>query len=288
MTLNELEKNCVFRYRSMNKNTMREILNTEIWHSTIEGLNDPFEFPITLDWNHLINGSAKDLQEYAMHFGIIPKQEIGYYLAQGKINDLRKIIINNLDKLKKSLPEYYGSLFVSCFSGNMKSPLMWSHYSDGMKGVCIAYNRAYLEKESHFKLCPIMYNKVPMAVNFLHLKMIPVVDEFPYYDFGTGLDSLAKGYLVRLHSYEYLYQKHERWNYEKEFRNIIDPNAIRSNPKKGELIKFSREAISAIIIGSKIKITHKKMIIKYCGANNIQVYVASPKLDDYTVQIQAL
>ncbi|WP_305846033.1 hypothetical protein [Photobacterium kishitanii] len=38
-------KNCLFRYRSYNEFTLKEILYNELWHSTVKGLNDPFEFP---------------------------------------------------------------------------------------------------------------------------------------------------------------------------------------------------------------------------------------------------
>jgi hypothetical protein len=288
MTLEELEKNCVFRYRMMNKNTMREVLDAKIWHSTIEGLNDPFEFPITLEWKKLINANPDVLAEYAKHFDMFSLDEILYYLCSGKIEEFRSIITNNLNKLKNSLPRYYGSLFVACFSGNMKSPLMWSHYADGMKGVCIAYNRDCLEKTNAFKLYPIKYNKAPIAMDYSHLKMVPVREDYSKYDFEINDTSVISEKLVRLNSYEYLYQKHDIWNYENEFRNIIDPNSKRSDPQRGGLIDFPREAVSAIIVGSKIKKNHKKMVFKYGSANNIPIYIASPDLGDYTVMIEPL
>ncbi|MCF5874523.1 hypothetical protein [Aeromonas veronii] len=68
MQLEEVLEKCVFRYRAMNKNTMKEVLNSTIWHSTIEGLNDPFEFPISLDWKELEKKDAETLTKYALFF----------------------------------------------------------------------------------------------------------------------------------------------------------------------------------------------------------------------------
>jgi hypothetical protein len=288
MTINELEEKCVFRYRAMNKNTMKEVLNTEIWHSTIDNLNDPFEFPIHLDWSELKKSDASTLTKYAQHFSILSNDEITYYIINNQLDKIRNIIIDNLEKLQMSLPEYYSGLFVACFSGNMKSPLMWSHYSDGMKGLCIAYNRNHLESSELFKLFPIEYNQNPIKFNYSDLTMIPVMNEFKYYDYEKNEESVGKGSLVRLTSYKYLYQKHERWGYEEEMRNIIDPNSKRSNPKNGGLIAYPKGAVSAVIVGSKMKKTHKKMVVSYCAKNGIPVYVASPNLSDYTVKIQAL
>ncbi|AVI67577.1 MULTISPECIES: DUF2971 domain-containing protein [Shewanella] len=286
MTLDELEKKCVFRYRTMNKNTMNEVLNEEIWHSTIDGLNDPFEFPITLDWSNLKDCDNGVLVKYALHFKILPTNEMTAYFLDGMSDKVREIVVLNLDKLKSSLPEYYGGLFVACFSKNMRSPLMWSHYSDGMKGVCIAYDRSRLEESEQYDLHPVQYNETPLKLDYTHLHMVDAVDEFKYFDFVNNEHSLAKGFLVRLLSYDYLYQKHKRWSYEYELRNIIDPNNSRSNPKFGHAISRPKGAISAIIIGSKMKKIHINMVNKYCDFHDIPIYVASPKFDDYSVKIK--
>ncbi len=288
MTLNELEEKCVFRYREMNKNTINEVLNAKIWHSTVDKLNDPFEFPVTLDWSELNTNDVSILTKYAQHFSIIPNDDIIQYILNKQIKKIRNILIFNLEKLKISLPEYYGSLFVASFSKNIKSSLMWSHYSDGMKGLCIAYDRDHLESSELFKLYPIEYNQNPIKINYFDLTMLPVMNGFQYYCYEKNELSVGQGYLVRLASLESLYQKHACWDYEEELRNIIDPNTNKSNPKHGDLVTYTKGAVSAIIIGSKMKKVHKKMVVRYCAKNDIPVYVASPNLIDYTVKIQAL
>jgi len=272
----------------MSKNTMKEVLNSEIWHSTIDKLNDPFEFPITLDWSELKDCDDGALVKCVKHFSILPQDEIIHYILNNQSDTIRNIVINNLEKFKLSLPEYYGGLYVACFSSNINSPLMWSHYSDGMRGLCIAYNRDHLEKSELFDLYPVEYNQSPIKFKYTDLKVIQVMNEMPFYDYEKNEESVWEGYLARLTSYDYLYQKHDRWGYEGEMRNIIDPNAKKSNSKIGDLITYPKESVSAIIIGSKMNKIHKKMVVKYCEKNGITVYIASPNLSDYTVQIEAL
>ncbi|EMV9318857.1 DUF2971 domain-containing protein [Vibrio vulnificus] len=284
----EISEKCVFRYRAMNKNTMKEVLDAKIWHSTTEGLNDPFEFPISLDWQELERKDVEILTKYALKFDIFNHEEILHLIFNDQIELLYKTIKDNLEKLKSSLPDYYNSLILCCFSKNYDSPLMWSHYSDGMRGVCIAYNKAKLEASELFKLYPVMYNKVPIKFNYTHLKLVPIVDDFKFYDYEKNENSIATGYLTRLNSYDYLYQKHERWDYEKELRNIIDPDALKSKPMNGDLIEYPSGAIEAIIIGSKMKAVHKRLVLKYCSKNQIPVLVATPNVEDYSVRVTAL
>lgn len=288
MQLEEVLEKCVFRYRAMNKNTMKEVLNSTIWHSTIEGLNDPFEFPISLDWKELEKKDAETLTKYALFFSILPQDEIIHYIVNNDLETMYNIIKSNLDKFKVSLPEYCGSLIVSCFSEKHDSPLMWSHYSDGMKGLCIAYDKEKLESSSLFKLYPVEYNLNPIQFDYKDLKLIRAVDDFKYYDYEKNIKSIGSGFFARLKSYQYLYQKHKRWEYESELRNIIDPDASKSNPKKGELIDYPREAVRGIIIGSKMSNIHKRLVRKYCTMNDIPIFLAKPNFEDYSVHISDL
>ncbi|MCR9850337.1 DUF2971 domain-containing protein [Vibrio antiquarius] len=288
MTIDELREQCVFRYRVMNKNTMKEALNSEIWHSTIEGLNDPFEFPTRINWDELEKKDAATLTKYARFFSILPDEEITYYIVRQQLELLYEIIKTSLESSKKAFYDYSESLIVACFSNNLTSPLMWSHYSDGMKGLCIAYNRKVLEASDSFLLQPVVYNKTPFTFDYKDLMHIPAVDEFKFYNYEKNEESVSKGFLVRLNSYHYLYQKHDRWEYEGELRNIIDPNSSKSEFTSGKLIEFPNDSISAIIIGYKMTAIHQKLVAKYCALHNIPIFMASPNFSDYSVRVKAL
>lgn len=156
---------------------------------------------------------------------------------------------------------------------------MWSHYADGMRGVCIAYNRKSIENHENFNLQSVVYNIHPIEFNHDDLKTIPVISEFKSYDFKNSEPILSEGRLVRLKSQEYLFQKHISWEYEGEIRNIVDPNK-RLN---GQLVSFPSSAINAIIIGYKISNHNAKRIQNFCKKNHLSMFVAYPDKTNYKV-----
>ncbi len=166
----------------------------------------------------------------------------------------------------------------------MESPLMWSHYADGMRGICIAYNKGSFEKEDKYNLQSVEYNTHPIEFNHGDLKTIPVINEFKSYDFKNSEYILSEGRLVRLKSQKYLFQKYINWGYEHEIRNIVVPNA----KVDGMLVPFPEYAIKAIIIGSKISHINKKFIIKLCKDNKISMFIASPDKVNYKVNIEKI
>ncbi len=283
MTLTELKETCIFRYRNFNKNTRREVVNSEMWHSNIDGLNDPFEFPIVVNWDKKLHSKDKDtLAHYALKYNFLSSLELSKMLIDHKnygVDSIYRIIIENLERLVIGLNDYINNLLVCCFSKNMESPLMWSHYADGMRGVCIAYNRKSIENHENFNLLPVVYNTHPIKFNEDDIKTIKVIDEFKSFDFKNSEPILTDGRLIRLKSQKYFFQKHINWEYEGEVRNIVDLNKRRN----GQLVSFPKSAINAIIIGYKISEHNANRILKFCKKNHLSMFVAYPDKSNYKV-----
>lgn len=287
MTLTELKENCIFRYRKFNKNTKKEVTNFNIWHSNIEGLNDPFEFPITLNWDKLHSKDKSILVEYALKYNILNRTELCKMLMDEKnhgVEHIYRVIMENLDRSALALNDYINTLLVCCFSENMESPLMWSHYADGMRGVCIAYNKESFVKNDNFDLQSVEYNPRPIEFNHGDLTTTPIINEFKSYDFKNSENILSEGRLVRLKSQRYLLQKHMSWEYEREVRNIIDPNARVD----GMLVPFPKSAIKAIIVGSKMSLLNARMTLRFCKKNHLSMFVAHPDKTNYKVNIEKI
>ncbi|WP_170916304.1 DUF2971 domain-containing protein [Salmonella enterica] len=289
MQLDEIEKTCLFRYRNFNKNTIKEVLNKEIWHSDVKNLNDPFEFPINFDWSEIDGKDIGLLVKYAMHFKFLPTEEITAYLIRKEVDKLYNIVNENLYYSNLAMKEYYESLYVCCFSQSLKDPLMWSHYSDGMKGVCIAYDKKILKETSEYEnLNEVVYNKIPIEFLFKDFRADKISGEFQYYDEVHKQHRVAEACLIRLNTFSHLYQKHERWGYEGEVRNIVDLNIPRSKRNGGALVKYPSNAVKAIFVGFKMKIVNVKMILKYCSMNRVPLYFVSPNKFDYSISIKPL
>ena len=105
------------KYRAINKYTISSLVNSELYFASPETLNDPFDCSVE-----------------------IPKAlEAAISLAKGATKDL-------LIKLRNE-GEYFGTIQdmllrygVCSFSTDETNPLLWSHYSDEHRGLCLMYD----------------------------------------------------------------------------------------------------------------------------------------------------
>lgn len=149
-----------FRYRKLNENTLKSIINDEIWLSTLTSLNDPFECSLQVDNNECLRvyfSSEPFKQGFKRLFGLeLSSEELEHivksdtpYIEYSQICFAKNIELNitpqeQLNRVQKRWSEIMDdasrSIRVSCFSKFNNSLLMWSHYADEHKGICIEYD----------------------------------------------------------------------------------------------------------------------------------------------------
>ncbi len=131
-----------------------------------------------------------------------------------------------LQYMKKTLAKKHGLL---CFSSTWQEPLMWAHYGDKHRGVCLGF-----EVADHL---PQQVKYVPARLNY-DLSSEPV-------PFSSQAAKLV---------HESLYTKHIGWAYEKEWRVYTD---LREPEKDGRYFaSFSDELVlREVLLGERCKLT---------------------------------
>lgn len=153
-----------FKYQPINKYSLLNLENNQLWASHPSEFNDPFEFKFT---------------------------QIGKNLTKNEIDQF----IHDIDKFK-----------VVCLSQDPANILMWSHYADFHKGMCLGF----------------YHETLTYAVNYS--------DEFPRIDFKNN-DPKLKG----LQMYRVIHSKSKQWEYEKERRITLTPGTRSEQTYPGEL-----------------------------------------------------
>ncbi|MFQ7593460.1 MAG: DUF2971 domain-containing protein [Acutalibacteraceae bacterium] len=107
----------LYKYYPFDKIRLNSLVNNKIWLSTPEKYNDPFEFHFTL---------YPEVEEVARrtgteHFWVDIREE---YNA----------------KVAKKIEESKRKFCLCCFSEEYKNILMWSHYAENHKGICVEYD----------------------------------------------------------------------------------------------------------------------------------------------------
>lgn len=193
------------------------------------------------------------------------------YLEEPDFNGLSDIIENsNEDELyKKECRDrirYYGKkeykesvdnalskIGVCCFSKNRDNILMWSHYSNNHKGICLQFD--ILEDTDFFSTAiPVSYvNRMPLYNHFSDRKLI--------------IEKIIQ-------------PKSIDWIYEQEVR-IVKTNVDIENNEGNQVFKFKPIALRKIIFGCKATQTTIEKYKRLCNVKEFK-HVKFSKMEQMT------
>lgn len=223
----------IYKYRLIDSNFCNALVNNYLWFSSFDDFNDPFD------------GRLKYPKQYS-------RNEINHFLQtissihdEKKIKEKTEYLYNNQDELSEiisnAIADQKKETKVCCFSQINDSILMWSHYADGHKGVCLEFD-VTKDPSVFCTLQKVVYQPEYSISNYL-------------------LDS--KNTILNM-----LKIKSQDWQYEHEYR-VIRPqetcNKIYYKPEALVSIIFGcncpRQDITNItrIIGSRVK--YKKCVL---------------------------
>jgi len=183
----------LYKYQAINKMVLSNLAHRKLWVSFPSVFNDPFEF--RLQRTNDVRG-LEELRKQNPHLGHL----------------------NDADLVKRAIEGYEShirSWGVICFTEVPDSILMWSHYADLHRGICLGFcGREEAENPNDIALYQVVYE-----------------EEYPELDFSKiwYKDGLAK----------ILWTKHVGWAHEQEWRLIhADVAANRLIDYPGRLNKI--------------------------------------------------
>ena len=258
------------KFTTLNKDTINSIYENNLWHASVDTLNDPFEFYFsfrkklpksTNDLCKLMNDSNYWVKPHLVNYEREAAIEL---LALSKEKELRSGIINKLIEHEELLKKKMQTLCVCSLSEAYDEPLMWSHYSDGMRGVCLIFDKEMLKK-GMLEFEKVEYKSAP-----------PTVDFFKQYIDYKNSDKMDLG--------KFLLTKHTGWAYEKEFRSVSFKVNENIN-QRGFIKKLKNSSLKAIIMGSKVSQVDKSLLITLSEKFQFKLYIAKANAQYYRVDI---
>ncbi|NNU94798.1 DUF2971 domain-containing protein [Geobacillus sp. NFOSA3] len=272
----------LYKYREVNKFSLQNLENDEVWITTADTFNDPYDCALTINQNWPLEELKKILIEQ------FPKQlkQLGASVefqeeflqamkgSQSSFKDVVKFFLDNIpefaekqienekfaeaaesiiinyhnQEIQRFIEQTQKGTFISCFSEINNSILMWSHYAGGHTGFCVEYDFKQLGPKDILTrlLYPVIYTDklLDMAKYFSVEK-----DEFNIF-VGT--------YAAITKSLE--------WSYEKEWR-LVFPLGSGDKPFNRKVPKPT-----AIYLGAKISQENREKLIEIAGKKGIPVY----------------
>lgn len=202
----------LFKYRKFDKGCLELLLNRELWFATPASLNDPFEGEAS--FNEVLNAVWE-------HYPFPSSQR---------------------EKYKRKIEEQLAKTGICSFSKARKNQLMWSHYADEHRGVCIGFKEHILRPEGS--------SIAPIDVTYQdEYPFEEIIERFKYFEQLPGennVDSVAGDIL-----YSILGTKYSSWRYERERRLVF----YRSEAKQ-----FDPEAVNSIAFGLRMEARDKSTL----------------------------
>jgi hypothetical protein len=231
--LNYIISNVPVLYKYSRKESFESIIsNSSIAFKNPTLFNDPFDcYPDLINFNNI----PSNFRQY-----LIKKYK--HLLSPDRI---RNIEYSSDDEIAgafrdSAFPTELSSTVISCFSEQFDNFLMWSHYSNSHKGVCIGFNLRVLYlnlKEYHPALIKVKYTNEFVPIDY----------------FGKPKEAIANWYRI----------KSECWSYENEIRIAL--TNIKLDSTKQIYIPIRLDTICSVYLGSNIESTDEREIRLICS-----------------------
>ncbi len=248
----------LYQYRSLSgRDGFRYLQNLlsfgEYFFQRPENFNDPFdclpvfEFEASDDeirerWTERYGDNPAELQQMLR---LIPQRRTHPELFEQKM-------ANAIRGLAHDIRHNVG---VACFSSVDKNILMWAHYADNHRGICLVFERS-LKSRVFRNAQPVKYSKERPLVNIIR---------------DGKAESMEKSLLT----------KARYWRYEHEWRWLYQVPGPQ---------KFEREMLSGIILGASMNADVRERLLATISARlpTISIYQASIDETKFALNITAL
>ncbi|WPC76102.1 DUF2971 domain-containing protein [Vibrio porteresiae] len=253
----------LYKYRKFSEFLIRELCASEIYYSDPKQFNDPLDCsPILIDDlpEHKIedlcvkmllknvgkneaDSKIKSFRYYSTQYDSLEEQRKSYFYQ------LKQEIKSQLDNIMKNLG-------VLSLSGKCDSPLMWSHYADEHRGICLEFDMDGAVDTP----CQIDYE----GNRGISTKLI--------YDYIVNNSHTAHEQIQN----QYFYTKAPEWKYESEWRLLSQSYGSHQIPFKLSGIYFGMRCDSWVV-GSIIKLL-------YSSSSNISFYRIKPDQNSFALK----
>jgi hypothetical protein len=248
----------LYRYRSIESRELCEIFtDRKIYLASPATFNDPFDCRPSLTIYKSGPSRLSYLEKMAQEtFPFADKNTLNQ-----RIEEADRKLRSDPTYVERAYNDYIKKMGVYCLSKIPNDILMWSHYANGHKGICLEFDTTK-DKRLFGQALNVDYSKT---------------DEYPIVNI-MDVDN-PKEY------HKALLTKSNHWTYEQEWR-ILKP-IEEGGPGKHA---FQAELLTGVILGALISPADKKEITDWVSnyPTKINIYRAKPNRTKYQLDIEAI
>ncbi|GGE82152.1 DUF2971 domain-containing protein [Massilia psychrophila] len=251
-----------YRYRSLSSGASeyveRTICHNELYFAPPRSFNDPFDCRPCFSFE----GTAREMDSYyqRLYRGHLP--ELNRAERRKEARSTRRDKGRNPTGLEAELrmqelhtEEITNNIGVLCLSANRDDILMWSHYADSHRGICLEFDGYY---EFFANALEVQYQPSRPTIN-------------PFKQTRTEMMNAA------------LLSKSEHWKYEEEWR------AIQYNGGPG-VYRFPPKALTGIILGAQISEPDRAKLHGWVTqrTDSLRLYQSTPSKTTFSLHVEEI
>lgn len=266
----------LYKFMSINANNYASIGNSSLWFSDVRKFNDPFEGLFALKMPTFDEVKINDLRRLSSRYveivrqaGIQDATDLPKGLSKQQYHDyLSPHFKSILAGIRNHFIERMG---VSCFVRDLyikdealqflgsdraalHNQLMWSHYADGLRGLCIEFDGETLY--DGLKHLNPSHEIAPVEIKYTDIR--PRIDVWEAISKYIQANESMRIQLTEQWLDE-TSKKPIQWEYENEIR-------FRALDAVDQNLKYPSEAISKVVFGQKMPEVHRIALRRLFGS----------------------
>lgn len=248
----------LFKYYSDCNQNLEAVKANKMWYSAPCCFNDVFDCDIMINDDKLFDSILE----------MCPSIK-GFRKGSPMWLELKSQAKKSSSELKKMFANMRSKMGIACMSELDNSLLMWAHYANNHRGMCVEYNLLAINRQLNFTPIPIIYSNDRVCFETLNTNTVEL-DATKLFVEGLTSKSLE-------------------WNYEKEWRIIRDDSACGDkwdDVNKGALLESIRP--SSIILGCEANKDFENEVREHCDANKINLYKMEKDRTHYQLNKNAI
>jgi hypothetical protein len=268
----------LYKFREININNLSALANNQLWFSSLNDFNDPFEgshikendidsgllsgYEIELKSDVGAKQYKEMLDELNLIEGAFTKEEFFQSMAEHDLDEFIEIVHSSK---------------IVCLSieqeidNPLTNNLMWSHYANGLRGYCLVFDGNELLKD--------MYSSTTESIR-------PIIVEYQDQPNVLKLNDFLKSEgLLKSEEINFVQKvtetvatKSSDWKYENEFRIM--------SLSKNDFHCYLPTTLKEIIVGDKMPISEKNLLLSIAKKGNPNIKVKTARLKTNTYQIE--
>ena len=283
----------IYKYFPPTDNSLDSLRKNSIYFQHYSQFNDPFEF-WAANWTGVpnVNPERSRYIEAMRSWGfVLDGFDEEYPGFDGYFEEVNQDLLD--------FTRLYQQSKVACFCADPKILLMWSHYADGMRGYCAAYDEKLLSQIApNCHLIEVTYTVSPPTVDTLLYDI--AWDQYEYCmmaieeeQWNGSVTGLSKDFQMAANESKrqmrQIWQqafatKPINWKYEKEKRLVV---LATQRHRRGELRRMPEGTLKEIIVGERMNEDFKRTLLQIASTSHREVHIRRMRTasDEYKLTI---